>query len=63
MQAGKESYRIVSFFDQFEYRAEAPLYRRLSDQFETCVYGLNLVKRDLESFQQDYYRNLKARIQ
>ena len=63
LQAGKESYRIVSFFDQFEYRAEAPLYRRLSDQFETCVYGLNLVKRDLESFQQDYYRNLKARIQ
>jgi len=49
LQAGKESYRIVSFFDQFEYRAEAPLYRRLSDQFETCVYGLNLVKRDLES--------------
>src|SRR6516165_6132881 len=48
LQAGKESYRIVSFFDQFEYRAEAPLYRRLSDQFETCVYGLNLVKRDLE---------------
>jgi hypothetical protein len=63
LQAGKESYRIVSFFDQFEYQAEAPLFRRLSDQFETCVYGLNLVKRDLEGLQQDYCRNLKVRIQ
>ena len=63
LQAGKESYRIVSFFDQFEYRSEAPLFRRLSEQFETCVYGLNLVKRDLESFQQDYYQRLKTSIQ
>lgn len=63
LQAGKESYRIVSFFDQFEYRNEAPLFRRLSEQFETCVYGLNLVKRDLESFQQDYYKRLKTSIQ
>jgi hypothetical protein len=63
LQAGKESYRIVSFFDQFEYKAEAPLFRRLSDQFETCVYALNLVKHDLESHQQDYYLTLKARIQ
>ena len=37
LQAGKESYRIVSFFDQFEYRSEAPLFRRLSEQFETCA--------------------------
>jgi hypothetical protein len=63
LRAGKESYRIVSSFDQFEYRNEAPLFRRLSDQFETCVYGLNLVKRDLENFQQDYYQRLKTVIQ
>ena len=60
LKAGKESYRIVSFFDQFEYRNEAPLFRRLSDQFECCVYGLNLVQQDLASFQQDHYRRLKA---
>lgn len=63
LAAGKESYRIVSFFDQFEYRGEAPLFRRLSEQFETCVYGLNLVKRDLESMQHDYYCQLKTVIQ
>ncbi len=63
LRAGKESYRIVSAFDQFEYRNEAPLFRRLSEQFEACVYGLNMVKRDLEAFQQDYYCHLKASIQ
>ncbi len=34
VKAGRESYRIVSCFDQFEYRNEAPLFRRLSDSFE-----------------------------
>ena len=63
LRAGKESYRIVSFFDQFEYKDEAPLFRRLSEQFETCVYCLNLVKDDLRSFQQDYYQRLKTSLQ
>ena len=58
VKAGKESYRIVSFFDQFEYRDEAPLFRRLSEAFELCVWGLNLVKRDLERYQQVYYQSL-----
>jgi len=59
VQAGKESYAIVSSFDQFEYRAEAPLFRRLSENFELCVLGLNLVKQDLERFQREYYHRLK----
>lgn len=62
VKAGKESYIIVSSFDQFEYREEAPLFRRLSETFELCVYGLNLVKRDLERSQRDYYRRLQARL-
>jgi hypothetical protein len=57
---GKESYAIVSAFDQFEYRREAPLFRRLSDQFELLVYGLHLVKQDLERLQQGYYRDWRA---
>lgn len=60
VKAGKESYFIVSAFDQFEYRGEAALFRNLSDNFELCVYGLNLVKRDLERFQRDYYQRLRA---
>ena len=59
VQAGKESYAIVSSFDQSEYRDEAPLFRLLSENFELCVYGLNLVQQDLEKFQQEYYHRLR----
>ncbi len=48
IKAGKESYYIVSKFDQFEYARLAPLFAKLSKEFESCVYGLNLVKSDLE---------------
>src|SRR5215472_10512916 len=48
VKAGKESYRIVGAFDQFEYRRIAPLFRRLAEQFEFCVHGLNRIKSDLE---------------
>ncbi|MBV8205844.1 MAG: hypothetical protein JO041_03550 [Acidobacteria bacterium] len=47
VRAGKESYFIVSRFDVFEYKRVAPLFARLSREFESCVYGLNLVKNDL----------------
>jgi hypothetical protein len=63
VKAGKESYAIVSSFDQFEYRDEAPLFRRLSECFELCVYGLHLVRQDLERFQKDYYRRLRATME
>ncbi len=59
MKAGKESYKIVSAFDQFEYRDEAALFRKLSENFELCVFGLNLVKQDLERLQRQYYTGLQ----
>lgn len=55
VKAGKESYFIVSEFNQFEYRTSAPFFKKMADQFETCVFGLNLVKRDLERMQQESY--------
>lgn len=48
VKAGKESYYIVAQFDQFEYRKVAPLFRMLSEEFEMCVYGLNLIRQDLD---------------
>lgn len=48
LRAGKESYRIVAQFDLFEYRDEAPLFARLSDQFERCVTGLARVREELD---------------
>jgi hypothetical protein len=49
IKAGKESYHVVAAFDQCEYKPVAPLYRKLSDAFEECVYGLHLVKQQIES--------------
>ena len=47
IRAGKESYFIVSQFNLFEYEEEAPLFARLSDQFEHCILGLTLVREEL----------------
>jgi hypothetical protein len=63
VKAGKESYGVVAAFDQFEYREEAPLFRRLTDNFELCVFGLNLVKEDLERLQRTYYRGLREALE
>jgi hypothetical protein len=62
VKAGKESYRIVGAFDQFEYRREAPLFRRLAEQFEYCIYGLNRVKSELEELRQEHYSLLKKSL-
>ena len=51
MKAGKESYYIVSKFEHFEYAKVAPLFRRMSQEFERLVYGLNQVKNDLQEMQ------------
>ncbi len=59
VRAGKESYYIVSEFNQFEYRSMAGFFKKMSDHFETCVFGLNLVKQDLTTMQKESY--LQAR--
>ena len=56
MKAGRESYYIVSKFDAFEYTKVAPLFASLSTHFEQCVYGLNLVKNDLQEMQHPIVR-------
>lgn len=62
MKAGKESYRVVAAFDQFEFRDEAPLFRRMAERFELCVFGLNLVKAALESRQRAWLGQVRAVI-
>jgi hypothetical protein len=59
MKAGKESYYIVSKFDQFEYARLAPLFAKLAREFESCVYCLNLVKGDLDEMQHPITRRAK----
>jgi hypothetical protein len=48
---GKRSYYIASTFDDEPYRAEAPVLRRLSEEFELCAYGLNQVRQEWERHQ------------
>ena len=47
-EQGKRSYYIASTFAEEPYRDEAPVLRRLSDQFELCAFGLNQVRREWE---------------
>lgn len=47
INAGKESYYIVSQFNLFEYEQEAPLFARLSDGFERFLLGLTMVRDEL----------------
>lgn len=49
---GKESYYIVSQFDLFEYKLEAPMFGRLSEDFEACRFGLTHVREELNKMGQ-----------
>lgn len=62
VRAGKESYYIVSKFDVWEYAKAAPLFAKLSEKFEECVYGLNQVKNDLAERQHPIYRRAEDLI-
>ncbi len=62
VKAGKESYEVVSKFDQFEYRRVAPLFRRLSRNFELCVYGLNRLRDQLRQLENRYYQRVERTL-
>ena len=59
VRAGKESYFIVSKFEHFEYARVAPLFRKMSQEFERLVYGLNQVKNELEELQHPITRQTR----
>jgi hypothetical protein len=47
-EQGKRSYYIASTFEDHPYREEAPVLRKLSDDFELCAYGLSQVRKEWE---------------
>lgn len=59
---GKRSYYIASTFADEPYQDEAPVLRRLSDQFELCAYGLNQVRREWERRQPEEVRQAGRRL-
>jgi hypothetical protein len=61
-EQGKRSYYIASTFEDEPYRDEAPVLRRLSDQFELVAYGLNQVRKDWERSQPDQAEQSRGRL-
>ncbi len=49
-EQGKRSYYIASTFEDDPYREEAPVLRRLSEEYELCAYGLNQVRQEWERY-------------
>src|SRR5579884_2868919 len=47
-EQGKRSYYIASTYEDDPYRDEAPVLRRLSEQFEVCAFGLSRVRQEWE---------------
>ncbi len=50
---GKRSYLIASQFEGAPYQDEAPILRRISEQFELCAYGLNQVRKEWQQLTQE----------
>ncbi len=48
LEQGKRSYYIASTFEDEPYQEEAPVLRRLSQEFELCSVGLRQVRKEWE---------------
>jgi hypothetical protein len=48
LEQGKRSYYIASTYQDEPYQNEAPVLRRLSDEFELCSVGLQQVRKEWE---------------
>jgi hypothetical protein len=59
-QQGKRSYYLASTFARDE---QAPVLRRLSDEFELCAFGLSLVRKEWEHLEGETSRLRGGTIQ
>ena len=50
VQQGKNSYAIAAAHDYGHYRREAPVLRRLSEEFELCLFGLHGVRKEMDGW-------------
>ena len=48
VQQGKNSYAIAASHDYGDYRHQAPTLRKISDEFELCLYGLHSVRKQID---------------
>ncbi len=62
VRVGKRSYRIVSELGQSGHEEAGPLFRKLSENFELCVFGLGYVRADLDRLGTPRFRQAKGRL-
>lgn len=71
ISTGKACYRAVSTWretgaghswEAMAISAQPAVFALLSEEFERCMYGLNLVRSELESFQDPLYRDLERQV-
>jgi len=62
VQVGKRSYRIVSEFPSEFPGGPSPLFRKLSENFELCVFGLGYVRADLDRLRDPRFQAVKGRL-
>lgn len=56
VRQGSESYYIVSSFDYVPYDQEAPMFRKLSEEFPAYREGLTLVRASFEGFRRQGWK-------
>jgi hypothetical protein len=59
VEQGRASYRIASTFNYGPYEAEAPVLRALAEEFERCMVGLNMVRRELDGLRDPQIRTVR----
>ncbi|OGB94213.1 MAG: hypothetical protein A2Z31_08915 [candidate division NC10 bacterium RBG_16_65_8] len=62
IQVGKRSYRIVSEFPSDFPGGPSPLFRKLSENFELCVFGLGYVRADLDRLRDPNFQQAKGHL-
>jgi hypothetical protein len=60
IRVGKRSYRIVSEFPSDFPGGPSLLFRKLSENFELCVYGLGYVRADLDRLRDPSFQHAKG---
>ena len=49
VEQGRNSYAIAATHNYGAYRSEAPVLKKISDEFELCLYGLNCVRKQMDT--------------
>jgi hypothetical protein len=63
VEQGRKSYRIAATFDYGDYQDEAVVLKELSERFELCMFGLNMVRRELDGLRDPQIQAVKRLLQ